>query len=42
MSYTIYTVSYNSTIHVICPLTLTTYKYGELQGQLQTPFFFIM
>jgi hypothetical protein len=31
MSYIIYTVSCNFVIHAICPLTLTMYKYNELQ-----------
>jgi hypothetical protein len=31
MSYIIYTVSYNFTAHATCLLTLTMYKYSELQ-----------
>jgi hypothetical protein len=31
MNYTICMVSYNFAIHVICPLTFTTYKYSVLQ-----------
>jgi len=53
MSCTIYTVSYNSTIHAICPLTFTMYKYNELQvsfiiqkisckADYKTPFFLTM
>jgi hypothetical protein len=36
MSCIIYTVNCNSTTHVICPLTLTTYKYDELQVVIAT------
>jgi hypothetical protein len=50
MSCTIYVVSCNFAIHVICPLALTTYKYNELQvssttqklsckANCKTPFF---
>jgi hypothetical protein len=48
MSCTIYMVSYNFTIHATCSLTLTTYKYNELQmssaiqklkANCKTPFF---
>jgi hypothetical protein len=40
MNCTIYMVSCNSTTHAIYPLTFPTYKYNELQGQLQNiPFF---
>jgi len=39
MSYIVYMVNCNSATHVTCSLALTTYKYNELQGQLQnTPF----
>jgi len=50
MSCTIYMVSYNFVIHAICLLTLTMYKYNELQvsfviqklsckASCKTPFF---
>jgi hypothetical protein len=31
MSYTVYTLNYNSTTHVSCSLAFTMYKYSELK-----------
>jgi len=53
LNYNVYMVNCNFTIHVICPLTLTTYKYNELQvcftiqklnckANCKTPIFFIV
>jgi hypothetical protein len=53
MNYTIYTMGCNSATHATCPLTLTAYKYNELQmssatqklsckASCKTPFFLIM
>jgi hypothetical protein len=39
MNFTIYMMSYNSTIHETCPLTFMAYNYSELQGKLQNIFF---
>ncbi len=36
MNCTVYTVSYNSTIHASYPLAFTTYKYNELQVSFVT------
>jgi hypothetical protein len=39
MSCIVCTMSCNFVVYATCPLTFTTHKYNELQGQLQNTIF---